>query len=125
MALCSDEICLNEFHTYLMDPIQNYLGALDGTYIKINVSVAVHPHYHTRKDEIATNVLAVCSPTDEFIFVLPGWEGSATDSRVLKDAIYRPHGLKISTGIDNNDMLPTAQPDNEGDGPNYNVRNNG
>ncbi|VVA37095.1 PREDICTED: ALP1, partial [Prunus dulcis] len=25
---------------------------------------------------------------------IKGWEGSASDSRVLRDAIYRPHGLK-------------------------------
>ncbi|XP_060675003.1 protein ALP1-like [Ziziphus jujuba] len=34
----------------------------------------------------------------EFIFVLPGWEGSASDSRVIRDAISRPNGLKVPTG---------------------------
>nr|XP_048322164.1 uncharacterized protein LOC125419702 [Ziziphus jujuba var. spinosa] len=34
----------------------------------------------------------------EFIFVLPGWEGFASDSRVLRDAINRPNGLKVPTG---------------------------
>nr|XP_048321746.1 protein ALP1-like [Ziziphus jujuba var. spinosa] len=34
----------------------------------------------------------------EFIFVLPGWEGSASDSRVLRDALSRPNGLKVPTG---------------------------
>ncbi|XP_028101705.1 protein ALP1-like [Camellia sinensis] len=33
-----------------------------------------------------------------FIYVLLGWEGSATDSRVLRDAINRPNGLRIPTG---------------------------
>ncbi|TYK26031.1 putative nuclease HARBI1 [Cucumis melo var. makuwa] len=45
---------------------ENCLGALDGTYIKVNVSA-----------------------TDR-----PRWEGSATDSRILKDAISRHNGLK-------------------------------
>ncbi|KAK9225165.1 hypothetical protein WN943_010206 [Citrus x changshan-huyou] len=35
-----------------------------------------------------------------FIFVLPGWEDSVSDSRVLRDAIYRENGLKVSTGMD-------------------------
>lgn len=56
------------------------------------------PRYRTRKGEIATNVLGVCSRDMQFIFVLPGWEGSASDSRMLRDAITRPNGLKIPTG---------------------------
>ena len=44
------------------------------------------------------NVLGVCSPNMEFIYILPGWEGSAHDGRVLRDAISRPHGLKVSKG---------------------------
>lgn len=33
-----------------------------------------------------------------FIFVLASWDGSASNSRVLKDAISRPNGLKVHTG---------------------------
>ena len=54
--------------------------------------------YRTRKGNIAMNVLGVCSPDMHFIYVLPGWEGSAHDSRVLRDAISRPNGLKILQG---------------------------
>lgn len=75
------------------------LGGLDGTYIKVNVSATNRPWYLTRKGEIATNMLAVCSPNGEFIFVMPGWEGPTVDSRVLKDAISRPTGLKVPKGI--------------------------
>ena len=53
------------------------------------------PRYRTRKGEIATNVLAVCSRDSQFIFVLPGWEGSASDSRVLHDAVTRHNGLQV------------------------------
>lgn len=45
------------------------------------------------------NVLGVCNPNLEFIYVQPGWEGSAHDGRVLRDAISRPNGLKVSQGI--------------------------
>ena len=53
----------------------------------------------TRKNEIATNVLGVCTPDMIFSYVLPGWEGSAADSRVLRDAITRRNGLKIPPGM--------------------------
>uniref|UniRef100_A0A9I9EFS9 DUF8040 domain-containing protein n=1 Tax=Cucumis melo TaxID=3656 RepID=A0A9I9EFS9_CUCME len=36
---------------------ENCLGALDGTYIKVNVSAIDRPRYKTRKSEVATNVL--------------------------------------------------------------------
>ncbi|ONM33436.1 hypothetical protein ZEAMMB73_Zm00001d041649 [Zea mays] len=34
----------------------------------------------------------------QFIYVLPGWEGSAHDGRVLRDAISRPNGLRVPQG---------------------------
>ncbi|KAL0307700.1 UNVERIFIED_CONTAM: hypothetical protein Sangu_3014300 [Sesamum angustifolium] len=48
--------------------------------------------------KVAVNVLGVCNPNMQFIFVLSGWEGSAADSRVLRDAIHRPNGLTVPTG---------------------------
>ncbi|KAL0386300.1 UNVERIFIED_CONTAM: hypothetical protein Sradi_3024300 [Sesamum radiatum] len=40
----------------------------------------------------------VCDTEMCFIYVLAGWEGSAADARVLRDAISRPNGLKIPRG---------------------------
>ncbi|XP_028097428.1 uncharacterized protein LOC114297232 [Camellia sinensis] len=77
---------------------QNCLGALDGTYVKVLAPAIDKPRYRTRKGEIATNVLGVCSQDMQFIYVLPGWEGSASDSRILRDAVSRPNGLKVPTG---------------------------
>nr|DAD20887.1 TPA_asm: hypothetical protein HUJ06_022350 [Nelumbo nucifera] len=68
---------------------KNCLGALDGTYIRVRVPEKDKPKYRMRKNEIATNVLGVCSLEMQFIYVLPGWEGSAHDTRVLHDAISR------------------------------------
>ncbi|KAG6528137.1 hypothetical protein ZIOFF_010286 [Zingiber officinale] len=34
----------------------------------------------------------------QFIYVLPGWEGSAHDDRVLRDAMIRSNGLKVPQG---------------------------
>ncbi|KAL0430505.1 UNVERIFIED_CONTAM: hypothetical protein Sradi_0676500 [Sesamum radiatum] len=47
---------------------------------------------------ILINVLEVCNPNMQFIYVLSGWEGSAADSRVLRDAIHRPHGFRVPSG---------------------------
>lgn len=33
------------------------------------------------------------------MYLLPGWEGSAGDSRVLCDAICRPNGLTVPEGM--------------------------
>ncbi|KAL6187964.1 hypothetical protein ACLB2K_039359 [Fragaria x ananassa] len=43
-------------------------------------------------------MLVVCSRDLQFIFVLSGWEGSASNSRVLHDAVTRPNGLRVPTG---------------------------
>ncbi|XP_024965917.1 uncharacterized protein LOC112506119 [Cynara cardunculus var. scolymus] len=79
---------------------KNCLGALDGTYMKCLVSLEDRPRYRTRKGDIATNVLGVCSQNMQFIYVLPRWDGSAVDSRVLRDALLRPYGLKQEIPID-------------------------
>lgn len=74
------------------------LGALDGTHIRVKVPVSDKPRYRTRKGEIAVNVLGVCDRDMKFVYVLPGWEGSAADARVLRDAVNRTHGLKVPKG---------------------------
>ncbi|KAL6497776.1 hypothetical protein OROHE_026926 [Orobanche hederae] len=74
------------------------LGALDGTYIQMHVPAVDKARYRSRKGDIATNVLAVCDRNERFVYVLSGWEGSAADGRVLRDAISRENGLKVPTG---------------------------
>ncbi|KAL7191619.1 hypothetical protein ACSBR2_023657 [Camellia fascicularis] len=49
-------------------------------------------------------IFSVCSQDMQFIYVLPGWEGSASDSWVLRDAVSRPNGLKVPTGMNMGDM---------------------
>ncbi|KAK3183400.1 hypothetical protein Dsin_030686 [Dipteronia sinensis] len=77
---------------------KNCLWALDGTYIKVHVSEVDKPRFRSRKCEIATNVLGACSRDMMFTFVFPGWEGSASDSRVLQDALSRPTGMRVPNG---------------------------
>ncbi|KAH0636005.1 hypothetical protein KY290_036405 [Solanum tuberosum] len=83
---------------YIRSGWSGCLGALDGTYISIRVEAIYKPRYRTRKGDIATNVLGVCDRNLNFIYVLPGWEGSAVDGRVLQDAIVRRNGLKVPQG---------------------------
>ncbi|KAG6410364.1 hypothetical protein SASPL_128422 [Salvia splendens] len=78
---------------------QGCLGALDGTYIHLQVPTVDKARYRSRKGHIATYVLAVCDRNERFVYVLTGWEGSAADGRVLKDAISRENGLKVPIGV--------------------------
>lgn len=64
----------------------------------MTVAAEDRPRYRNRKGDISTNVLGVCGPDLRFIYALPGWEGSAGDSRVLKDALQRQNRLRIPNG---------------------------
>ena len=83
------------------------LGALDGCHIPVLVKAADKGRYRNRKQDITTNMLGVVDWNMKFLYVLPGWEGSASDSRVLKDAMridrqdafVVPHGTSLSLGF--------------------------
>ncbi|KAL8468617.1 hypothetical protein ACS0TY_031711 [Phlomoides rotata] len=75
------------------------LGALDGTYIDLHVPSCDKPRFRTRKGRISTNVLGAFDQNMMFVYVLPGWEGSAADCRVLRNAVLRPNGLKVPKDI--------------------------
>ncbi|KAG8371579.1 hypothetical protein BUALT_Bualt13G0102600 [Buddleja alternifolia] len=79
-------------------PFKGCLGALDGSYIDVQVLKAHKPRYRTHKGSISVNVLGVVDQDMKFVYALPGWEGSAADSRVLRDAVSRPNGLRVPTG---------------------------
>ncbi|XP_073282126.1 uncharacterized protein [Primulina huaijiensis] len=71
------------------------LGALDGTHIGVHVRARDKAKYRTRKRNIAVNVLGVCDRNMNFIYALTGWEGSAADARVLRDALTRDDAFKV------------------------------
>ena len=71
---------------------------MDDTYIKVREPELDKSRYRTKKGEIVTNVLGVCSRNMKFIFVLPRWKGLASDSKVLRDVINRRNGLRVSSG---------------------------
>ncbi|XP_039113747.1 uncharacterized protein LOC120249311 [Dioscorea cayenensis subsp. rotundata] len=64
----------------------------------IKVSSAEAPKYRVRKDYPTQNVLVACTFDLKFTYVLPGWEGTTSDSRIIKNALSRPYPLRIPEG---------------------------
>ncbi|KAK4278788.1 hypothetical protein QN277_016587 [Acacia crassicarpa] len=98
LLLKKPEAILEDSNDHRWKWFKGCLGALDGTHIRVQVLAAHKGRYRNRKGDITTNVLGVCSPDGQFIFVFPEWEGSAADGRVLRDATTRPHGLRVPLG---------------------------
>jgi hypothetical protein len=84
------------------DPKWNWfddcLGALDGTHIDVNVPLTDQGRYRNRKQQITTNVLGVCDRQMKFLYVLAGWEGSASESRILRIAMSREDSFVVTSG---------------------------
>ncbi|XP_009775885.1 uncharacterized protein [Nicotiana sylvestris] len=74
------------------------IGAIDGTHIRIKVLQRETPRYRGRKDYSTQNVLATCTFDLKFTYVLAGWEGTASDSRIMKEALNRQDPLKLPEG---------------------------
>ncbi|KAL8549814.1 hypothetical protein ACS0TY_008593 [Phlomoides rotata] len=58
--------------------------------------------------------LGACDRNIMFVYVLPGWDGSAADCRVLPNAVLRPNGLKVpndqrSIGISTYDLAKVPE----------------
>ncbi|KAG8364017.1 hypothetical protein BUALT_Bualt19G0082500 [Buddleja alternifolia] len=85
---------------------KGYLGALDGTYINVQTPLAHKPRYRNRKGGISVNILGVVDRNMNFVYMLPGWEGSAADGRVLRDAVSRDNGLKVPTVLRSTTFYP-------------------
>ncbi|XP_059623049.1 uncharacterized protein LOC132266213 [Cornus florida] len=66
---------------------KHYVGAIDGTHIPATLPVATQLPFRGRKGYTTQNVMAVCDFDMRFTYVLAGWEGSANDSRILKEYI--------------------------------------
>ena len=52
----------------------------------------------TEKSDNSTNALGVCDPDLKFIYVLPRWEGSASNSHILQDVLHRKNRFIIPSG---------------------------
>lgn len=63
------------------------IGAIDGTNVRVRVPSKDVPRYRGRKGYPTINVLATCTFDLKFTYVLTGWEGTASDSRIIKNAL--------------------------------------
>lgn len=89
-------VCLPNQHTPLANEIQmnskffpffkDCLGALDGTHIHTHVLSMDRTRHCNQKGEVSQNVCAATLFSIQFVYVLSGWEGSASDSCVFEVA---------------------------------------
>ncbi|CAI9295162.1 unnamed protein product [Lactuca saligna] len=77
---------------------KNCVRAIDGTHVRVKVPNRDASRYRGRKCYPTINVFATCSFDLKFTYVLTGWEGTASDSRVLKNALNRDDKLVIPNG---------------------------
>ncbi|XP_016182102.1 putative nuclease HARBI1 isoform X1 [Arachis ipaensis] len=84
----------HRFYPYFKDCI----GAIDGTHFRVKVPIADQPKFRGRKDWPTQNVLAACDFDMKFTYVLTGWKGIVSDSKVLKNALSRDDNLKLPRG---------------------------
>ena len=54
--------------------------------------------FRGRKTYATQNVMAVVDFDLRFTYVLAGWEGTAHDALVLRDALERENGLRVPQG---------------------------
>ncbi|KAF2283133.1 hypothetical protein GH714_043463 [Hevea brasiliensis] len=79
-------LCNSRFYPYFKDCI----GVIDGMHIPAHVPAKDQSRFRNRKGVLSQNVLAACTFDLQFIFIYPGWEGSAVDSRVLRAVLDDP-----------------------------------
>lgn len=58
--------------------------------IPAHVPAKDQSRFRNKKGILSQNVLAACTFDLQFIFIFPGWEGSVSDSRVLKAVLDDP-----------------------------------
>ncbi|XP_072062003.1 protein ALP1-like [Arachis hypogaea] len=66
---------------------QDCIGTIDRTHSRVKVPRVDAPRFHRRKDHPTQNILAAYGFDMKFTYVLSGWEGTTSDSRILKDAL--------------------------------------
>lgn len=78
-----------------------FVGAIDGTHIRVLVPQALHDDYINRKWFYSVQLQAVCDNEGVFLDIFSGYPGSVHDSRVLKNsplyrrALYPPPGYAL------------------------------
>ncbi|XP_010999729.1 PREDICTED: uncharacterized protein LOC105107488 [Populus euphratica] len=75
-----------QFYPYFKDCI----GVIDAMHVPAHLSAKDQSRFRNKKGVLSQNVLAACTFDLQFIFIYPGWEGSAADSRVLRAVLDDP-----------------------------------
>jgi hypothetical protein len=64
--------------------LQNCIGAIDGTHVLISISPHLAAPFRNRKGTLSHNIMIVSDFELNITYISCGWEGSATDARVLR-----------------------------------------
>ncbi|XP_039118748.1 putative nuclease HARBI1 [Dioscorea cayenensis subsp. rotundata] len=72
------------------------VGAIDVTHIPIMISLDKQDPYRNRKQRLSQNVMVACDFDLRFVYVRAGWEGSASDARILQHSIKQ--GFEVPRG---------------------------
>ncbi|XP_044319961.1 protein ALP1-like [Triticum aestivum] len=84
---------------YRWDPyFKDCIGAIDGTHVRASVTPDMEASFRGRKTYATQNVMAAVDFDLRFTYVLAGWEGTAHDALVLRDALERENGLRVPQG---------------------------
>lgn len=74
------------------------MGAVNGVHFPVIVGVDEQGPFRNKHGVLSQSVLAACSFDMKFHYVLAGWEGSASDIRVLNSALTRQNKLQVPEG---------------------------
>lgn len=83
-----------KFYPYFKDCV----GAVDCIQFPVMVAVDEQGPFRNKNGLLMQNVLAACSFDLKFHYVLAGWEGSASELRVLHSALTRRNNLQVPEG---------------------------
>ncbi|KAJ0051997.1 hypothetical protein Pint_03091 [Pistacia integerrima] len=81
---------LEDKYLLQLNGLQDCVGVIDGMHIHVKVPVV-----HGRKEYPTMNISSACTFDLKFTYVLTGWEGIASDSRIMKNALTRYYPLHI------------------------------
>ncbi|KAG6498554.1 hypothetical protein ZIOFF_038274 [Zingiber officinale] len=79
--------------------VADCVGTLNGTHIRVKISDVDTPRYRGSKDWPTVNVLVAWSFNLKFTYILSGWEGIASDSRIVKNALYKCKYYLVDSGF--------------------------
>lgn len=81
-----------------MNLLYNCVGAINASHFCVKVAKEDTRRYRGWKDFPTQNVLAACTFDQKFTYILAGWEGYVSDSRMSNNALVRQDKLFVSQG---------------------------